>query len=244
MNICKYLLFVPISTREITNKLGQTGAGIENAVEIDMSKGNAFTNLWAKEREKCPWYFEMRNLIGDRPNAKPVGIGNSQSAIDLTVLDVSHEENGPAEGEELDEFDEDSGEPLEPVHKSAPTTDNEDPYNFNKYLQDSDHDENNDSEFHPKSLPDNISSDNSKFQKSLPSRNTPSIVSKQKTAPHAAASKATKLEDRKPMKKTKNDEFAEIAKEEEKTAQSELELAKMKTQLEVVQAEGLVDYRL
>lgn len=54
--------------------------------------------------------------------------------------------------------------------------------------------------------------------------------------PRANTSKPVKLEEKKDGKKTKMDEFAEVAKEEEKTLQSELELAKLRLQLEVDRA--------
>lgn len=34
----------------------------------------------------CPWYFRMKCILGEHPNVKPVGIGNSNSELDLDVL--------------------------------------------------------------------------------------------------------------------------------------------------------------
>lgn len=38
----------------------------------------------------------MRDLIADRPNAKPVGIGKSKSTVDMSVMDsrLSDDEDG------------------------------------------------------------------------------------------------------------------------------------------------------
>ena len=40
----------------------------------------------AEVKKVCPWYFRMKQILGERPNAKPVGIGNSTSELDLDVL--------------------------------------------------------------------------------------------------------------------------------------------------------------
>ncbi|KAJ6483496.1 hypothetical protein C8R47DRAFT_255954 [Mycena vitilis] len=93
-------------SRRYDTQMGQTGAGIENAASIDMSKKNAFTTKWAEICDKCPWYFEMRNLIGQRPNLKPTGLGNSQSAVATGVIlqgTVSASEAGTQQEEEEEE---------------------------------------------------------------------------------------------------------------------------------------------
>ncbi|KAJ7734412.1 hypothetical protein B0H16DRAFT_1577766 [Mycena metata] len=33
-----------------------------------------------------PWFWEMRSLIGERPNLRPVGIGNNNSTMDVSLL--------------------------------------------------------------------------------------------------------------------------------------------------------------
>lgn len=43
----------------------------------------------------CPWFFKMRQLIGERPNLVPVGLGDSGTDIDLSVLAA----DGPASSE-------------------------------------------------------------------------------------------------------------------------------------------------
>ena len=35
---------------------------------------------------KWPWFFEMKVLIAQRPNAVPVGLGNSQTEVDLSAI--------------------------------------------------------------------------------------------------------------------------------------------------------------
>lgn len=46
-------------------------------------------------KDACPWFFDMRDLIAERPNLVPTGLGNSQTAINLSVLqaDVEGEED-------------------------------------------------------------------------------------------------------------------------------------------------------
>ncbi|KAF9061476.1 hypothetical protein BDP27DRAFT_1428886 [Rhodocollybia butyracea] len=85
-----------LMTRQITGEIGETGAGINSADEIEMTQKNLLTSVWAKYCEKAPWYFEMRDLIAGHPNAKPVSLGNGQSAIDLSVLDSLGSEDGEA----------------------------------------------------------------------------------------------------------------------------------------------------
>jgi hypothetical protein len=33
-------------------------------------------------QETCPWFFEMRDLIDERPNVVPSGLGNGSSEMD------------------------------------------------------------------------------------------------------------------------------------------------------------------
>ncbi|KAJ8094827.1 hypothetical protein PM082_010039 [Marasmius tenuissimus] len=71
--------------RDCIKDMGETGAGIEREDQIDMSLDNEFTNMWTVCRAKCPYFFEMRALIGQRPNITPVGVGNSTTDLDLSV---------------------------------------------------------------------------------------------------------------------------------------------------------------
>ena len=65
----------------------------------------------AEVKKICPWYFRMKQIIGERPNAKPVGIRNSASKLDLDVLasgaqdDTSGEDAGPVTLSENDDDD-------------------------------------------------------------------------------------------------------------------------------------------
>lgn len=73
--------------------LGETGAGISSEAKINMDTPNHFTNLWgmflcirlvsyahktncvAEVKSTCLWFFEMRELIGERPNSVSSGLG-------------------------------------------------------------------------------------------------------------------------------------------------------------------------
>ncbi|KAJ3964111.1 hypothetical protein EV361DRAFT_942867 [Lentinula raphanica] len=223
-------------TRQITSELGETGAGIERAEDIDMTRENHFTNLWAKHREKSPWYFEMRSLIADRPNAKPIGIGHSESEIDPSVLALSSNEDISQLPNDTDSID------IGDTHtedKSGFTSDDDDLSNQFPFLTDIDNSKD------ALDVLDEFDPDN----QPQPSPKAgvaqfPKQVKANATAPRPGVSKPVKLEEKKVLKRSKQDEFAEIAKEEEKTAQNELELAKLRTKLETVQASGMVQVQV
>ncbi|KLO08241.1 hypothetical protein SCHPADRAFT_944633 [Schizopora paradoxa] len=110
------------ATRKHCTALGQTGAGIRSADEVDRSQKNEFVNKFESILNEFPLFFEWRDLIGERPNVNPVGVGNMDSELDLAVLgdtdgassaeeddeDVDGDDggNGIGEGEEdVDELD-------------------------------------------------------------------------------------------------------------------------------------------
>ncbi|KAJ7855260.1 hypothetical protein B0H14DRAFT_3646957 [Mycena olivaceomarginata] len=83
-------------TRAYIEIMGQTGARIECAADIDTTKENSFTTKWrtyspynsrtvlspfTEEIEhECPWFFEMRELMGSVLTLYP-------SASDIAALD-------------------------------------------------------------------------------------------------------------------------------------------------------------
>ncbi|KAJ7848903.1 hypothetical protein B0H13DRAFT_2403715 [Mycena leptocephala] len=71
--------------RAFNTQMGETGAGIHDAQSIDRSKKNEFTTKWAAISAKCPWYFEKRNLNGQRPNLVPTGIGHRNTAVGVLI---------------------------------------------------------------------------------------------------------------------------------------------------------------
>ncbi|KAJ7733060.1 hypothetical protein DFH07DRAFT_968147 [Mycena maculata] len=85
-------------THAYDTEMGQTGAGIERASDIDMNVTNTFTTKWDQIKDVCPWYFDMCNLIAQRPNLVPVGLGDSSTGISSGVIFPAH----PAISEEGD----------------------------------------------------------------------------------------------------------------------------------------------
>ncbi|EIN04728.1 hypothetical protein PUNSTDRAFT_138373 [Punctularia strigosozonata HHB-11173 SS5] len=80
------------ATKQYKEELGSTGEGIQHSSDIDEDAKNEFVNKWLAIKSKFPWFFEIRNLIAERPNVTPVGIGNSSSEFDLSVLGQSDSE--------------------------------------------------------------------------------------------------------------------------------------------------------
>ncbi|KAH8115354.1 hypothetical protein DFH11DRAFT_1877111 [Phellopilus nigrolimitatus] len=92
-------------TKRYTQELGETGAGINSAQEIDMSQNNSFTNKWEQISKSFPFFFEWRNLIGERPNTNPVGLGNSSTDVDLSVLSRGDGDPKTEDTDAVDFFD-------------------------------------------------------------------------------------------------------------------------------------------
>ncbi|KAI6000094.1 hypothetical protein EDD15DRAFT_2193544 [Pisolithus albus] len=83
-----------IKNREL---LGETGHGLVVAGSTsELYQGSEAANAWENIEKKFPWYCCMAALIGGNPNYSRKAISNSQSALDLSVLDhaVDEEENG------------------------------------------------------------------------------------------------------------------------------------------------------
>ncbi|KAF8073402.1 hypothetical protein FPV67DRAFT_1666168 [Lyophyllum atratum] len=85
--------------RQYTREMGETGAGITQEDEIDMSLNNEFTNKWGLIRNSFPWYFTMKELISERPNIVPVGLGNATTGFDTDILlpSVDSDDRGTSE---------------------------------------------------------------------------------------------------------------------------------------------------
>ncbi|KAJ6559698.1 hypothetical protein B0H19DRAFT_1260397 [Mycena capillaripes] len=106
-------------TRGFIDELGVTGAGIRSAAEINTKKQNKFTNKWAEITSKCPWLFEMRRLIAQRPNLVPTGLGHSTSEVtegviipeSLSTNDDAKNDDEQEEGD--DDDDHTSGTPID-----------------------------------------------------------------------------------------------------------------------------------
>ncbi|VDC03503.1 unnamed protein product [Peniophora sp. CBMAI 1063] len=67
--------------------MGKTGAGLASADLI--TAGSELENVWTVVKEKCPYFYEMRDLIGDRPSVVRTGLGNPDTPIDMDVLETT-----------------------------------------------------------------------------------------------------------------------------------------------------------
>ncbi|OJT11169.1 hypothetical protein TRAPUB_12326 [Trametes pubescens] len=74
-------------TVKAKNMLGQTGEGIIHESDINMeATSSEFRNKWELVKADCPYFFQMRDLVAQRPNHAPVGLGNSASSVDGGVM--------------------------------------------------------------------------------------------------------------------------------------------------------------
>jgi hypothetical protein len=218
--------------------MGETGAGITRADEIDMTQENHFTNKWgtylvggdkmyllcspfpilelAIIEETCPWFFEMRELIGERPNIVPSGLGNGSSEMDMSTFTDGL---GAASEEEQEEA---AGSPtrwgIENDESELPSNDEAD--------------EREDGEEDGK--PD---SDKGKKKCSMMNKEVSKLG---RTGAMPGKSKPATRPAKETKKKRKADEFADIAEAEELTRQRQLELARAK--VEAKQATKQAEY--
>ncbi|KAG6883640.1 hypothetical protein C0992_008238 [Termitomyces sp. T32_za158] len=73
--------------QDYTKEMGETGAGLN--YEEEVLDGTPLHNKWMAIKAADPWFFDMKRLLAERPNSKPVGLGNSETPIDLGVLSAA-----------------------------------------------------------------------------------------------------------------------------------------------------------
>ncbi|KIM78692.1 hypothetical protein PILCRDRAFT_10917 [Piloderma croceum F 1598] len=200
--------------------MGETGAGITRADEIDMTKENHFTNKWAVIQETCPWFFEMRELIGERPNIVPSSLGNGNSRMDMSTFT-----DGPGAASEEEE-EEAVGSPtqwgIENDESELPSDDEAD--------------EGEDGEDAGK--PDK---GKGKEKGSTMNREVPKLG---RTGAMPGKSKPATRPAKENKKKRKADEFADIAEAEESTRQHQLELARAKVEAKQAMKQAEYAYKM
>ena len=98
-------------TREHLKAMGETGAGITSEDQVNLEEENDFMNKWSEHllfclrvsvfllflaliKKSIPWLWEMKALISERPNLTPVGLGNSESAIDMSGYEAGYKTDG------------------------------------------------------------------------------------------------------------------------------------------------------
>ena len=218
--------------------MGETGAGITRADEIDMTQENHFTNKWgtylvgkdkmcllclpfpilelAIIQETCPWFFEMCELIGERPNIVPSGLGNGNSGMDMSTFTDGL---GAASEEEEEEV---AGSPtqwgIENDESELPSNDEAD--------------EGENGEDGGK-----LNKGKGKEKGSMMNEEVPKLG---RTGAMPGESKSATQPAKENKKKRKADESADIAEAEELTRQRQLELARAK--VEAKQATKQAEY--
>ncbi|KAJ7728689.1 hypothetical protein DFH07DRAFT_998729 [Mycena maculata] len=226
--------------RAFDDEMGQTGAGIHNSAEIDMSVTNSFTTKWAEISASCPWYFDMRNLIAQRPNLVPTGLGHSGTGVNADVIipaatAVDDDETAPEEGDDTGSI---SSVPYDDWEATPEPDSRKRTFSEINSSEDVDVAGSGD-DYHPSSPTPSESGAVVQDEEAEEAEATVKPKGKEthrKNAakpsmsnPAAPASAAAP----KPSKKTKIAEFSEIAKSEEKTRQKELELAALRTRQQI-----------
>ncbi|KAF9256658.1 hypothetical protein L218DRAFT_1007145 [Marasmius fiardii PR-910] len=216
------------TTNDITKALGETGAGIQNEQEIDMLQSNQFTDLWRLFWEKSLWYFDMRGLIDQHLSSNPVGIGNSHTGIDTSVIDGDDDlssQGGAEAGDLVETQDSDTGCDA-------------------GFLEDGKLDEDEDiAKISSKSCPVTRSpspssqSDNNENSTALKMVPAPAKGKKQAKASTSAPTTISRYPSKKLTKKGLKEQFADIAKGEV-LEHKELELATLQAKLSLKSVNG------
>ncbi|KAJ7740072.1 hypothetical protein B0H16DRAFT_1694319 [Mycena metata] len=79
-----HVILLVVAARANIQVMGQTGEGLESA--DDIIPGTALYTKWDAIQAHSPWFWQMRSLIGERPNLRPVGLGNNASEMDTSIL--------------------------------------------------------------------------------------------------------------------------------------------------------------
>ncbi|KAJ7164103.1 hypothetical protein C8R46DRAFT_1220612 [Mycena filopes] len=255
------------TTRKYNREMGETGAGIDHAADIDMNLQNAFTTKWAAISAECPWYFDMRNLIGQRPNLVPTGLGHSGTAVAPGVIIPTPTVDSAAHTDDRNDDDDassvliDDWEPTPPPsprhhrHKrtfaeidndEAPAGSDDVASESAPAAKDEDEDEEDgggegeDDDEGEKRVRKKRVKEVKEVKEVKPPRKTPAkpTVSTPAVPTPSVAPKAAK--------KTRMAEFSEIAKDEERTRRQEIELATLRARLQMKTIEvkgGIVEKR-
>ena len=210
--------------------MGQTGMGIMKEDDLDMSLENHITNCWseygfplliqlqthaekklpARIREKHPWFWTLKEIISERPNLVPTGIGNNDTGYDLDIL--LHGDSSETGGylEESSGMSDGIGMGLEVEDEDA-EGENEDEVNEGDTAPKGNKRKHQDADV-----------DGKKSAKRVV------VDEKKPTAPRAG--KSTPAEPSSKKAKTGIERFADIAAREEETTQKALEVKRTKVQ--------------
>ena len=86
--------------KEVREEIGETGAGVTGEEEID--EGSTLANKWIEIKERCPYFFLLRDLLGERPNVTEPARANSKTQLDLGSLKRSTSEPAESSIQELE----------------------------------------------------------------------------------------------------------------------------------------------
>jgi hypothetical protein len=165
-------------------------------------------------KEACPWFFEMRELIAERPNQVPVGLGNSETDFDMSIMT-----GGSSQPNSEFAFDDMGNDDTPEVSEGPDELDRDDT-----------------SDLDSAGLIDTNTIRPSKRKASSEKADKSSTTSK--TGPQPGSSKPVARVPKNTVKRQKKDEFAEIAQAEEVTRQKELEVAKAKMEKDTARAKA------
>ncbi|KZV60158.1 hypothetical protein PENSPDRAFT_694513 [Peniophora sp. CONT] len=100
--------------RQHRDTLGSTGKGIENEDLIDLDDSNEWVNLWKQVKGQFPWFFDMRDLVGERPNLHTVGLISHSGNIGTAGSQEGEKaKGGEGAGSEKGDGDGGPGSPLD-----------------------------------------------------------------------------------------------------------------------------------
>ncbi|KAJ7239514.1 hypothetical protein C8J57DRAFT_1727348 [Mycena rebaudengoi] len=194
--------------------------------------------------DSCPWFFEMRDLIGECPSLVPVGLGHSNTDIDNNVLmplagaivpqapasSTDGDDGGAAEADDGDVDNDDEEVPI-PGWDHSPGRPSELRRLFpelSRSLGVALFDDDTGGVQGAEDGADEGGKDQ-KGKGKTKEKKTHTIAKKNPAKPTASTPAAPAATAPKPSKKTKLVEVSEIAKSEEVTQQKEIELAGLRT---------------
>jgi len=165
-------------------------------------------------QESCPWFFEMRDLIGERPNIVPSGLGNGNSNMDMSIFTDGR-------GAASDRNDEEGGEEANSLNNDTE-------------LQSDDRGEESEDS-------DKLDKRKGKEMDGMANKEVAKLG---RTGAKPGNSRPTARPVKEKTKKRKANEFTDIAEAEELTQQRQLELARAKVEARKAMKEAEYTYKM
>ncbi|KAJ3912411.1 hypothetical protein F5877DRAFT_84838 [Lentinula edodes] len=204
--------------KQCKKMMGETGAGLTSEEQIDLTKEKFSDHSMVKRM--LPQYFTLVQIIGQRPNIEPIGLGNGENGVVDGIESILALGNSKSFSDLSSDLEE---EKFETLSKEVDNVDDE---------LNSDSEGQNDE-------------DQSKGKQHISANNNDSnkITAKQARGPKP--NKSVKAEKPAPCKGSSMfDKFSEISQEEERTKQRRLDLrqkqveAEKALQLEKIRVQG------